>query len=224
MLSFGIDASRAFWIAVASAGCASGSPPPSRAATVIARASFVNCWPRLASAAAFLCLIEDHFEWPDISAILWSRGMPAEPQLDHPRRRHGAGRGFAALIVVVAMLVAALSLWTAIPLTWIYIGSRLSSTQFPSGGPYMIVFVGIVISILVIAWLLGRLNGLYVRITGTNTVAPIRPTWLKSMRDTPTTPKTPTVLETVIVGSVVLAGIAAMLWFFLLAGSPIPKQ
>src|SRR3954463_16575174 len=71
MLSFGIEASRAFWIAVASAGFASGSPPPSRAATVTARASFVNCWPRFASAAAFLCLIEDHFEWPDISAIVW---------------------------------------------------------------------------------------------------------------------------------------------------------
>jgi len=150
--------------------------------------------------------------------------MPAEQETHHHRRSIAAGRGFAAMIVVLAMLVAALSLWTAIPLTWIYIGSRLSDTQFPSGGPYMIVFVGIVISILIISWLLGRLNGLYIRITGTNTVAPIRPTWLKSMRDSPTAPRAPTVLETVIVGSVVLAGIAAMLWFFLLAGSPIPNQ
>jgi len=29
---------------------------------VIARASFVKSWPRLASVAAFLCLIEAHFE------------------------------------------------------------------------------------------------------------------------------------------------------------------
>src|SRR5688572_11751192 len=170
MLSFGIDASRAFWIAVASAGLASGSPPPSRAATVIARASLVNCWPRFASAAAFLCLIEDHFEWPDIAAILCRSQMPAEGRKDHTGRASAAGRGFAASIVVLAMLVAALSLWTAIPLTWIYIGSKLSDTQFPSGGPYMLVFVGIVVSILIISWLLGRLNGLYVRITGTNTV------------------------------------------------------
>jgi hypothetical protein len=144
--------------------------------------------------------------------------MPTE------RRSHRAGRGLAASIVVLAMLVAAISLWTAIPLTWIYIGSRLSSTQFPSGGPYMIVLVGIVTSILIISWLLGRLNGLYVRITGTNTVAPIRPAWMKSMRDSSTGPRAPTVLETVIVGSVVLAGIALALWFFLLAGSPIPNQ
>jgi hypothetical protein len=137
---------------------------------------------------------------------------------------HRAGRGLAAALVVVAMLVAAISLWTVIPLTWVYIGSRLSDTQFPSGGPYMLVLVGIVTSILIIAWLLGRLNRVYIRLTGTNTVEPIRPTWLKSMRDTPTSPRTPTVLETVIVGSVVMAGIAMGLWFFLLAGSPLPNQ
>ena len=62
MLSFGIDWSRAFWIAVARVALPSGSPPPSRAATVIARASFVNSLPRLASVAAFLCLIEAHLE------------------------------------------------------------------------------------------------------------------------------------------------------------------
>ena len=89
------------------------------------------------------------------------------------------------MVVVAAMLVAALSMWTAIPLTWIYIGSKLSETQFPSGGPYMIVLVGIIVSILVVAWLIGRLNHLYVRITGTNSVNPMRSAWLRSMRDTP---------------------------------------
>ena len=62
MLSLGIDWSVAFWIAVARVALPSGSPPPSRAATVIARASFVKSLPRLASVAPFLCLIEDHFE------------------------------------------------------------------------------------------------------------------------------------------------------------------
>src|SRR5947209_13119187 len=65
MLSLGIEASRAFWTASASDGFPSGSPPPSRAATVIARASLVKCWPRRASTTAFLCLIECHFECPD---------------------------------------------------------------------------------------------------------------------------------------------------------------
>ena len=64
MLSFGIEASRAFWIASARAGFPSGSPPPSRAATVIARVSFVKSAPRLASTAFFLCLIDAHLECP----------------------------------------------------------------------------------------------------------------------------------------------------------------
>src|SRR5215211_9150016 len=65
MLSFGIELSRAFWIAVASAAFPSGSGPPSRAATMMARESFEKSWPRFASAAPFLCLIDDHLLCPD---------------------------------------------------------------------------------------------------------------------------------------------------------------
>ncbi len=36
--------------------------------------------------------------------------------------RAGAARGLAASFIFVLMLLAALSLWTAIPLGWIYIG------------------------------------------------------------------------------------------------------
>src|SRR3954447_20018237 len=66
MLSLGIEASLAFEIASASAGLPSGSPPPSFAATVIARVSFVKSLPRRASTIAFLCLIPAHFECPAI--------------------------------------------------------------------------------------------------------------------------------------------------------------
>jgi hypothetical protein len=87
----------------------------------------------------------------------------------------------------------------------------------------MILFIGIVISILLIAWLLSKLNGLYIRITGTNTMAPMRPAWLKSMRDEAAHRGT-TVMEAVIVTSVILAGVALMIWFFVAAGSPLPDQ
>lgn len=130
----------------------------------------------------------------------------------------------AAGFVFLAMLLAAFSLWTAIPLSWVYIGSKLSETQFPSGGPYAVVAIGIVTSILLVAWLIGRLNTLYIRITGTNRLAPIRPTWLKSMRDTAPAHSSVTVVEAVVMGSVMLAMLALTLWFFLWAGSPIPNQ
>jgi hypothetical protein len=133
-------------------------------------------------------------------------------------------RGFVASVVFVAMLLAALSIWTAIPLSWIYIGSKVSHTQFPSGGPYFVVAAGFVVSVLLIAWLIGRLNRLYIQITGTNRLAPMRPAWLKSMRDTSSAPGTTTVVEAVLMGSAVLAALTLTVWFFLLAGSPIPNQ
>ncbi len=68
MLSLGIEAALALAMAFSSPALPSGSPPPSRAATVIARASFVNCWPRRELTIAFLCLIEAHLECPDTPA------------------------------------------------------------------------------------------------------------------------------------------------------------
>src|SRR5687767_7331177 len=69
MFSFGMETERAFSIAFWSARFAPGSGPPSRAATMIARDSFENSFPRLASAAPFLCLIEDHLLCPDMSLL-----------------------------------------------------------------------------------------------------------------------------------------------------------
>jgi len=139
-------------------------------------------------------------------------------------RTERGGGGPAASAVFFAMLVAAFSLWTAVPLTWLYIGSKVSQTQFPSGGPYAVVAVGIILSVLVVAWLIGRLNNLYVRITGTNRLQPIRPTWLRSMRDTAPSENTVTVVEAVLMASVMLAGLALVTWFFFLSGSPLPNQ
>jgi hypothetical protein len=135
-----------------------------------------------------------------------------------------AGRNLGALILVVLMIMAALSMWTVIPLGWVWVGSQISSGQAPAGGPYMVVLVGIVVSILLISWLLGRLNRIYMHLTGSNTVEPIRPAWLKSLRDSEAPRGNPTVLETVIVASVVLAIVSMTAWFFLAAGSPLPNQ
>src|SRR5256885_7526032 len=65
MLSFGMEYDFAFSIAFWSARLPEGSPPPSFAATMIARDSFEKSLPRFASAAPFLCLIEDHLLCPD---------------------------------------------------------------------------------------------------------------------------------------------------------------
>ena len=46
-------------------------------------------------------------------------------------------------------------------------------------GPYLVVAVGIIASVVFVAWLIGRLNGLYVRITGTNRLVSDAPRLVK---------------------------------------------
>src|SRR5262245_44821363 len=83
MLSFGIEYERAFSIAFCNARLFAGSPPPSFAATMIARASFEKSFPRFASAAPFLCLIDDHLLCPDKVRLLHE----VEKELVEPRVR-----------------------------------------------------------------------------------------------------------------------------------------
>src|SRR5262249_59244189 len=66
IVSPGMLWARAARTAVRRRGLALTSPPPRRAATVISLISFVKTLPRLASLAAFLCLMVLHLEWPDI--------------------------------------------------------------------------------------------------------------------------------------------------------------
>src|SRR5690606_28521600 len=64
MASLGMLAARAFSMASRSETLALGSPPPSRAATMIWRESLVKSRPRRASSLLFLCLMLAHLECP----------------------------------------------------------------------------------------------------------------------------------------------------------------
>src|SRR3954451_24138601 len=64
MLSLGTEVFLAFWIASNSVGLPAGSPPPVRAATSMFLISLAKSLPRLASIAAFLCLVVAHLECP----------------------------------------------------------------------------------------------------------------------------------------------------------------
>src|SRR6201994_787104 len=118
------------------------------------------------------------------------------------------GRNVAATVVFFAMLIAAFALWTLIPLGWVYIASKLAKSQFPSMGPYLIVVVGIIVTVLIDAWLIGRLNDIYIRVTGSNKLVRTRPGWLKGMRDAAPVQNAVTVVEAVMMSSVMLAAVA----------------
>src|ERR1700721_953943 len=82
ILSAGMLAALASGTALRRRGFMSGSPPPPRAAIMISLMMRVNAFPRLASVAAFLCLMVAHFECPDMvnpRACVSCRGSASEP-------------------------------------------------------------------------------------------------------------------------------------------------
>src|SRR5690349_23387836 len=76
MLSLGMFSFFAARMAVRRRGLEFASPPPMRAAMVISRMIRVKTRPRLASVAAFLCLIVAHFECPDMTNPLYHSRPP----------------------------------------------------------------------------------------------------------------------------------------------------
>src|SRR4051794_26155826 len=85
MLSAGMLASRAFWIAIRRRRFPSGLPPPAFAATMISRASLVNVLPRSASIFPFFKRMLCHFECPDIPCSF--RACARDPREDYTIRR-----------------------------------------------------------------------------------------------------------------------------------------
>jgi hypothetical protein len=134
----------------------------------------------------------------------------------------GLSRKAGAAVLIVAMSVAALFLWVGIPVGWLWIGSQLVSSSQPSMGPYAVVAIGIIASVVIDAMLLSRLNRTYQRITQTDGQVRVQLPWMKSMRGEREAPRSASVLDIILVGSVTLAGLTMLLWWILLAGSPLP--
>jgi hypothetical protein len=132
------------------------------------------------------------------------------------------GRTTAAAIIVLAMLAAALFLWVGIPVLWLYIASQLVNTSQPSMGPYLVVVVGVIATVIVDAVVISRLNHQYERVTGSRGEVRVQLPWMKSLRGEREGPRSMSVLDAVLIVSVTLAGMAFGLWFFVFAGSSLP--
>lgn len=132
------------------------------------------------------------------------------------------GRKVAAGLLVAAMLGAALFLWVGVPLVWLYIASQLVSSSQPSMGPYMVVVVGVIATVILDAMLISRLNRRYERVTGSRGEVRVQLPWMKSMRGEREVPKSISVLDAILIASVTLAGLTFAIWFFAFAGSSLP--
>jgi hypothetical protein len=134
-------------------------------------------------------------------------------------------RRLEAGLLVCVMLVGAFSLWTVVPLGWLWIGSQIVGTQEPRLWAYFVVLAGIVVSVVVIAKVLAALNRRVMVLRGGEGFRPtkIPMPWLESMRDERHSHPVG-VLDSVLVASAVLAVIALLIWFVGFAGSPVPNQ
>lgn len=124
-----------------------------------------------------------------------------------PRKDLGAGAralnyGASAVLTGVIMVGASLLLWIGVPAGWLWIGSQVQGSTGSIGTAIAVMLIGAIISIIAIAWVLGRLNRVHEH--------------LREARGAEQTG--PPLLEVVLVvtAAVALAGFA--FWFFVLAG------
>jgi hypothetical protein len=140
------------------------------------------------------------------------------------QRGRSITRRVESAVLVALMLFGAFSLWTLIPLGWLWIGSQIVGTQEPVLWAYALVLAGIVVSVIAVAKLLSIMNHRFLSIQPNEVEEPqakIPLPWLESMRDQRHTQRA-TVLDLVLVASAVMAGVALFIWFVVLAESPLP--
>jgi hypothetical protein len=127
------------------------------------------------------------------------------------------------LLLLALMALAAVNLFTGAPLLAIWLGAQV---QGDAGGLSMTaVLTVVVVMALLCAGLvaaLGRLGAAHDALAG-RTAARRQTTWLKPFNSGPA--RAPggglSALDKVLIGAVVLAGLAFEAWFFFLAGSSI---
>ena len=128
----------------------------------------------------------------------------------------------SALLLILLMAIGSVVLWIGVPLGWIWLASNIVDSSEPSLTPYVMVLVGIPLTMVVVGKGLSQLNRVYGEVTGTTPTVRVVLPWHRSMRGERDAGHPRTVLDVVMVCSVTVALVLFALWFFLFAGSSIP--
>jgi hypothetical protein len=136
-----------------------------------------------------------------------------------------AGPGSRALAggIVALMALASVALWVGAPLLWVWVGSQLQRGSTPSLGVYLLVLAGVVVSGIVMSKVLSALDRAYGRVTHRDAPVRVRLAWHRSLRGERTSGRPTRMVDVVMVASVSAALLALGVWFFLLAGSSLPR-
>jgi hypothetical protein len=128
----------------------------------------------------------------------------------------------SAALLIGLMAIGSVVLWIGVPLGWIWLASNIVDSSEPSMTPYVMVLVGIPLTMVVVGKGLAQLNRVYGEVTGTTPTVRVVLPWHRSMRGERDAGHPRTVLDVVMVCSVTVALVLFALWFFLFAGSSIP--
>ena len=139
------------------------------------------------------------------------------------RQRVGPHRHAAGSILVLLMAAGSIIMWLVVPAAWLWLASQMTSSTQPSMGPYLLVLVGTIISMVILGKALGSLNRMHMRVTGRLRDKREQAAWMKSMRgERKGSAHDRGVLDKVMLISVSAALGLFLIWFFALAGSSLP--
>ena len=127
------------------------------------------------------------------------------------------GRTLTATLLVVVMAVGSIIMWLGAPAFWLWLASQLADSSRPSMGLYVMVLVGIVVSMFVIGKGLGMLNHAHAQVTSTLPARREQTVWMRSMRGEREFTRNSGVLGTVMAWSVSVALLCMAVWFFFFA-------
>ena len=122
-----------------------------------------------------------------------------------------------ALIAVMAL--GSLALWTAIPAGWMYVTRDME----PAGARFLLTIFGCVASMVGAGSLLYRLEAVYFRVSGSAAPEPATPSFLRTISDYRAVRPRLGLLDTFMAASAVIALLALILWWVVLADSPNPS-
>jgi hypothetical protein len=113
-----------------------------------------------------------------------------------------ARAGGSALLIVLMMVIGSLVLWVGVPIGWLWVGSQIQATGDRIGTAIVVMLVGVLVSVILLAKLLIRMNS-----------------WHEHLREASGRPPAETpILEMVLVITAGVAVVAFGLWFFIFTG------
>jgi hypothetical protein len=128
------------------------------------------------------------------------------------RRELSTGDRVAAAFLWILMAVGSLAMWVGVPAGWLWVAGQITSDQTQH---ITLSIIGVPLAIIIWARGLFWLNRLHLRIT--------MPQLIREIEEAPEDEEPRTIrgpLEPLLIGSLVVALIAMLIWFFFFAERP----